>query len=250
MSLDTRIALPLPTPSLAAGASLLLDLDGTLLDLVDRPDAVVADDDLRGLLLRLSARLDGRVAIVSGRSLAQLDLILGPVAHAIALTGSHGCEYRWRGVLEAPERPAALDTAAVRFGAFAAERDGVALEMKSLGMALHFRLAPGAETDAYALAESIARDTGLALQPGKMMVELRCPGGDKGSAVRRLMRQPPMTGTLPLFIGDDITDEAAFEAALGLGGVGVLVGQPRETAARFGLPDPAAVREWLSEIAS
>lgn len=239
-----------PPSTLLNGASLFLDLDGTLLDLLDRPDAVVADDDLRTLLLRLSTRLAGRVAVVSGRSLAQLDAILGPVAHAIALSGSHGCEHRWRGASEQPERPASLDRATAQFGAFAAARDGVMLEEKSLGVALHYRLAPDAGTEARALADALARDTGLQLQDGKMMVELRCPGSDKGSAVRRLMGHPPMAGTIPVFLGDDITDEAAFEAARALSGAGVLVGPPRETAAAFRLADPAAVRAWLAEIAA
>lgn len=249
ISLETSVASSCPPPFLD-GASLFLDLDGTLLELLDRPDEVVADDDLRALLLRLSARLDGRIAIVSGRSLAQLDAILGPVGQAIALSGSHGCEHRWRGVCERPERPTSLDVAAARFGAFAAHRAGVMLEEKSFGVALHYRMAPDAEAEARSLAAGLAGDTGLEVQPGKMMVELRRPGSDKGDAVRRLMRHEPMSGSLPVFVGDDITDETAFEAARALGGYGVLAGPPRESAARFRLPDPAAVRAWLSGMAA
>lgn len=250
ISPDTASESHSPPSTVVYGASLFLDLDGTLLELLDRPDDVVADDDLRTLLLRLSTRLAGRVAVVSGRSLAQLDAILGPVAHAIALSGSHGCEHRWRGASEQPERPALLDVAAAQFAAFAAERDGVMLEEKSFGVALHYRMAPDSEAEARALAVALARDTGLQLQKGKMMVELRCPGSDKGGAVRRLMGHPPMAGTVPVFVGDDITDEAAFEAARALGGAGVLVGPARASAAEFRLPDPAAVRAWLSKVAA
>jgi trehalose 6-phosphate phosphatase len=236
--------------TLLDGASLFLDLDGTLLDLLDRPDEVVADTELRNLLTRLGDRLDGRIAIISGRSVAQLDTILGPVAHAIALSGSHGGEHRWQGASVQLERPASLDAATARFDAFSAGRDGVVLEEKSLGVALHYRMAPGAEAEAQALAVAVARDTGLHLQKGKMMVELRCPGSDKGSALRLLMERAPMSGTMPVFLGDDMTDESAFEAARALGGAGVLVGPARKTAAKFRFPDPAAVRAWLSEVAA
>lgn len=202
---------------------------------------------MRALLLRLTERLDGRVAVVSGRSLAQLDTILGSVCDAIALSGSHGCEHRWRGVLAQPVRPASLDRVAEAFRRFAGDHPGVMVEGKSYGVGLHYRLAPMVEASALALAETLADEHGLQLQPGKMMAEVRVPGGDKGVAVRRLMSRPPMAGTRPLFLGDDVTDEAGFEAARALGGSGVLVGAGRETAAQYRLTDPKAVRAWLAE---
>lgn len=202
---------------------------------------------MRALLLKLTERLDGRVAVVSGRSLAQLDAILGSVCDAIALSGSHGCEHRWRGVLAQPVRPASLDRVAEAFRRFAGDHPGVMVEGKSYGVGLHYRLAPMVEASALALAETLAEEHGLQLQPGKMMVEVRVPGGDKGVAVRRLMRRPPMAGTRPLFLGDDVTDEAGFEAARALGGSGVLVGAMRDTAAQYRLADPKAVRAWLAE---
>jgi trehalose 6-phosphate phosphatase len=244
---DTHIRLPAPPKTLLNGASLFLDLDGTLLELIDDPDAVVADQLLRDLLLALVARLDGRLAVISGRSLAQLEAILGPVCDAVALSGSHGCEHRWRGVAAQPSRPASLDAAAERFRTFADAHPGAIVEDKSYGVALHYRLAPMVEQGAHALAEQLACALDLQLQPGKMMVELRVPGGDKGVAVRRLMGRPPMAGTTPIFLGDDVTDEAGFEAAHALGGAGILVGTPRETAAGYALPDPASVRAWLAE---
>jgi trehalose 6-phosphate phosphatase len=239
--------LPTPPVSLLQGASLFLDLDGTLLELIDSPEDVIADPQLRRLLLALNDKLEGRIAVVSGRSLEQLDAILGAECHAIALSGSHGCEHRWRGIAAAPKRPPELDIALDRLRAFAETRDGVSIENKSYGAALHYRRAPEQEEAARALVRELGATLDLHVQDGKMMAELRVPGGDKGAAVRRLMARAPMAGTRPIFVGDDLTDEAGMQAARDLGGEGILVGPPRETAARYGLTDPAAVRAWLQE---
>ncbi|OJY67957.1 MAG: trehalose-phosphatase [Sphingobium sp. 66-54] len=229
-------------------SSLFLDLDGTMLDLIDRPELVVADAPLRALLMRLGERLEGRLAIVSGRSIAQMDAILGPVARHLALSGSHGSEHRWQGVDAHPIRPPSLDEAQARFRDFAEAHAGVLVEDKSFGVALHYRMAPDAEAEAEALAATLAEQLDLQFQPGKMMAELRLPGGDKGKAVHTLMGRAPMAGTKPWFVGDDATDEAGFAAAHALGGAGVLVGKRRPTAALYALPDPAAVRHWLEGL--
>lgn len=250
ISTGTVHTLSSPPASLLKNASIFLDLDGTLLELIDRPDEVIADAELHLLLTGLHQRHDGRIAIVSGRSLAQLDAILGPVAQTIALSGSHGTEHRWQGIAAQPVRPAALDAAERRFEDFADRHPGVLVERKSYGTALHYRMRPEAGEAAMALAAALAAEFGLHLQEGKMMAELRVPGGNKGVALRRLMQRAPMAGTRPVFIGDDWTDEPAFVAAAELGGAGVLVGEPRDTAASYGLADPAAVRAWLAEGAA
>jgi trehalose 6-phosphate phosphatase len=219
-----------------------------LVDLADRPDQVVADDDLRTLLARLNVRLGGRMAVISGRSIAQLDAILGPIAHEVALSGSHGCEHRWNGISAQPHRPPTLDEAAVRLQPFTEEFPGALVEEKSYGVALHFRQCPEAEKHAVEFAWHVARDLELELQGGKMMIELRVPGGDKGVAVRRMMRLAPMKGTTPVFIGDDRTDEHGFEAVTELGGAGIFVGEPRDTHARYLLESPTAVRAWLEQV--
>jgi trehalose 6-phosphate phosphatase len=236
-----------PPSALLKGGSLLLDFDGTLVDLADRPDAVTADAKLRDLLVRLHARLDGRLAVVSGRSIAQLDAMLGPVADLVALSGSHGCEYRVQGVSSAPPRLPELDRAAEALRPYAARAPGMLVEEKSYGVALHYRMCPPAGPDAEAFARRVAGELGLAIQTGKMMIELRMPGGDKGDAVRRLMAAAPMQGGRPIFVGDDVTDEHGFESATALGGTGILVGEPRRTAASYFLSDPDAVHAWLEE---
>ena len=238
--------LPPPPSSLLEGASLFIDFDGTLVEIMEQPDAVTADDALRDLLGALCTVFSGRVAIVSGRSLGQLDEMLGPVAQTLALSGSHGIEHRWNGVTANPIRPATLDAATEALRDFIARHPGALIEPKSYGIALHYRQAPDIGPAAQAVAARLAEEHGLALEHGKMVVELRVAGGDKGVAVRRLMARPPMAGTRPLFIGDDLTDEGGFEAAQALGGAGILVGEYRTTAAEYGIPDVAAVRDWLA----
>lgn len=238
--------LPPPPATLLEGASLFMDFDGTLVEIVDRPDAVRVDDALRELLSALGAVLPGRMAIVSGRSLAQLDAMLGPIAQTMALSGSHGNEHRWNGITAHPIRPVALDPVADALQAFAAAHPGALVETKSYSVALHYRQAPSIEASAQIVAQRLADEHGLGLEHGKMVVELRVTGGDKGVAVRRLMARAPMAGSRPLFVGDDLTDECGFETVRALGGVGILVGEPRMTAAQFGLPSVAAVRHWLA----
>lgn len=241
--------LPAPPLTVLKEATLFLDLDGTLVELADHPDAVRADAGLRILLTELRHKLEGRLAIVSGRSLQQIDEILGECAADLAISGSHGCEHRWKGVLARPNRPSSLDEAASRLRQFAEGRPGVVVEVKSFGIALHYRMAPLVEAEALALATVLAHEFELYRQLGKMMVELRVAGGDKGIAVQRLMDRAPMKGTAPVFAGDDVTDEAGFAAARELGGHAILIGSPRVTLADFSLPSPGALRDWLRAAA-
>jgi trehalose 6-phosphate phosphatase len=120
------------------------------------------------------------------------------------------------------------------------------VEEKPLGVALHFRTAPDGEAMCVARVTTLARDAGLYVQGGKMMNDARAGGGDKGSAVRRIMAEPGFAGTRPVFVGDDVTDEPGFAAAAALSGAGVLVGEPRSSAARYRLPSVTATRRWLT----
>ncbi|MGV3511569.1 MAG: trehalose-phosphatase [Novosphingobium sp.] len=239
--------LPPPPRDILKDSTLFLDLDGTLLDIAERPDDVAVEPETRVLLEALARTLEGRIAIVSGRSLEQLDAILGDCATAIALSGSHGVEHRWNGIHARPERPGSLDAVAERLHEFARHWPGVIIEEKSFGVGLHYRMAPAAEEMASALAGSLAGEFGLHLQRGKMVVELRVGGRDKGAAVASFMRRAPMAGTLPLFAGDDLTDEPAFSTVRDLGGHGILIGEQRATSASYGLPSPKRLRQWLME---
>ncbi len=242
---DDLLPPPLPDPATIA---LFLDFDGTLVELADRPDAIVVDPDLSDLLDRLAAAMPGRVAIVSGRSVAQLDGFLGEQATGLAVSGSHGAERRTPAdghVL--PERSPALEAAAAELQAFA-DLNGIIFEPKSLGAGLHFRMRPELEEQAKAMAAQVAATHGLTMQPGKMMAEVRLPG-DKGAGLRSLAVGEAMDGMLPWFFGDDVTDEDGFAAAAALGGAGVLIGPARETQAAYRLDDVAALRTWLTELA-
>lgn len=236
-------------PLLGPDNSVLLDFDGTLVDIVERPDAVVIDSALIALLRRLAGTFPGRIALVSGRSATQLDSFLGTSLDGIAIVGSHGAEIRAGSLQSSPRRPPALILAEHLLRAAFAGRDGVVVEVKSLGVAVHYRQAPEAEPQARILVDRIATDHGLAVQEGKMMIELRTAGHDKGTGIAALMAEPPFAGTIPVFAGDDITDEAGFGAVAALGGIGVLVGPPRATAASHRLDDVAAVRAWLEHSA-
>ncbi|MFS0737698.1 trehalose-phosphatase [Sphingomonas sp. 1P06PA] len=251
MPSTSAASVPLPRPPglLSAGASLLLDFDGTLVDLADRPDAVAFDPPLIALLGRLTGTFGGRIALVSGRSVAQLEHFLGGALGGIALVGSHGAEMRIGDRHLSPDRPASLAQAERIVRAQIGDRAGVVIEAKSLGIAIHYRMAPALEGEARALAERIATDTGLVVQDGKMMIELHAAGHDKGAGIAGLMRQPGFAGTKPIFLGDDLTDEAGFAVVATLGGMPVLVGPPRPTAARYRLADVAAVRAWLGYAA-
>lgn len=236
--------LPPPPATLLDGASLFLDFDGTLVELAERPDAVAVDARLHTLMRSLADRLDGRVAIISGRPAGQVHALFG--SEGMTVVGSHGMEFRWGdGRVRVPDRPQGLAQALSAMQALADRTPGMLVEDKPLGAALHFRMAPEAEAAAQALAVDLAEHHNLHLQPGKMMVEVRAAGGDKGLAIRTLMAEPELASTRPVFMGDDHTDEPGFEAAAALGGAGILIGAPRPTNATYRLNDVQATLAWL-----
>ena len=240
--------LPPPPLDLLRDAALFLDFDGTLVELQERPDAVRVDDRLSALVARLSDALDGRVAIVSGRSVSGIRALFGDPGFAIS--GSHGLEVAWPDGRETvAERPAALDRIVAEMTSFASTRPGVLVEQKPLGAALHYRRDPAAAADSDALARALAEEAGLHLQTGKMMAEVRVPGADKGTALYKLMETGPMAGYRPVFLGDDDTDEPAMVAAAQRGGAGILIGAARASAAAYRLEGVSAALDWLEAAA-
>lgn len=238
--LPTRKSILLPLSE----AALFLDLDGTLAPLMARPQLVGPDAARNGLLRDLTIAMEGRLAIVSGRSIEDVDRIVGGYVEGVA--GLHGLERRSRSKgLEVAAAHPQLEKAIAVVEAFGRTRPELLVERKSLGVALHYREAPEAAADVLSFARRVAWATGLKLQEGQMVAELRCPGADKGDMVRAFMAESPFAGHVPIFVGDDITDEDGFVAAKTLNGVGVLVGRPRETTAAYRLADVRDVLLWL-----
>lgn len=241
--------LPEAPPIDAERDALFFDLDGTLAEIEATPDRVSVTTGMRDALAAATAALDRRLAVVSGRSLPDLDRLLS--LPLVSLAGVHGLEIRdARGVERRASPSAGLAEARARLADLAAREPRLLIEDKGLGIAVHFRLAPDLAELAEHEARSVATAHGLVLQPGKMVFEVRDPGADKGDAVRAFMAQPPFEHARPIFIGDDATDECAFVAAAALGGHGILVGPARRTSARYALADVTAVERWLASARS
>lgn len=230
-------------PGIARGWALFLDFDGTLVDIAPRPDAVAVQPGLVPALAALAASLDGAVAIVSGRPAADVDRLLAP----LALPGGfgHGAELRLPNGELAPTPaarplpPSWLD----RLSAAAAGWPGVLVEPKQHGVAMHYRQASERRDDVLALLEDcVAEAPDFALLPAHMAFELRPRGATKALPVGTLMQHPPFHGRLPVFVGDDVTDEDGMAAARRLGGFGLRVGSD--------FTDPAEVRAWLARGAA
>lgn len=245
--MQTDSTLPAPPPLRAlreqGAIALFIDFDGTLVELADTPDSIIVPEGLTARLARLAATLDGALALVSGRAVVDLERHCG--ALPLARAGSHGIDrlHADGTALGAPPELIGRDVEdALR--RFAAEH-GLRFEAKPHGGALHYREHPAAGEAGLRFSRELAAEHGLAVKTGKFVIELVRPGADKGGAVRAFMQASPFAGRRPVFLGDDVTDEDGILAAGELGGFGILVGDRMPTAARYRLPDPAAVHDWL-----
>lgn len=238
-----------PTPPWPERPALFLDLDGTLLEFAGRPQEVAPSARLRAVLPTLVPATNGAVAIVTGRKIADIDRLLEP--HRFPAAGVHGLELRAseRHAVATQGDEAALGVARDALAHFVAAHSGLLLEDKDVAVALHYRGRPeladeiaGFVTD----LEAVLTDE-LDILRGKMVVEIKLSGSNKGQAIRTFMEEPPFRGRRPVFIGDDVTDEAGFEAVNALDGVSVKVGDG-PTVARWRLADVTAVVAWLETV--
>ncbi|HYR34942.1 MAG TPA: trehalose-phosphatase [Burkholderiales bacterium] len=235
-------------PPFNSNWAFFLDIDGTLLEIAATPKAVhTAKADCR-LVAALYDKAGGALALVSGRSLATIDELFSPMR--LPAAGQHGVERRdARGrVRQASFSAELLARAAEPIRDFAKRHAGLVFEHKGYSMALHYRLAPHLAGAAHAVVREAARAVGdgVEVQRGKMVAELKPVGHDKGGAIEAFMKEKPFAGRVPVFLGDDLTDEHGFRVVERLGGHSIKVG-PGPTVARWRLPNPAAARTWLGE---
>jgi trehalose 6-phosphate phosphatase len=239
-------------PGACSEWALFLDLDGTLIDIADRPEAVVVPADLLPNLAALALYFAGAVAIVTGRRLDDVDRLFGPMALPVA--AQHGAAIRLDGhILNPPEVTDVPESLAEALLAFVRQHPGLLLEPKGESIAVHFRKAPDlgplVESQVYALVAEHAPAHDV--QPGKMVYEIKPRGVDKGRAVLALLDTPAFRGRRPAFFGDDLTDEAGFVASASVGGQGTIIGTPpRLTMADTRLSSPADMRDFLARLAA
>ena len=235
-------------PAWDALRALFLDVDGTLLEIMEHPDDVRAAPRLRQLLETASRSLDGALALVSGRSIASIDRIFAPLC--LPAAGLHGLERRdARGRVHYPSGYADRIGAARReLMDFVQSEPGLLLEDKGAALALHYRNAPALEDECrrrIGMAHATAGDD-FHVQRGKMVLELKPSGQDKGTAVMAFMSETPFRGRQPVFIGDDVTDEDGFRAVNALGGLSIRVGEAAGSAARHAASDVPEILDWLA----
>lgn len=237
-----------PPPSLAElkqsrSLALFLDFDGTLVEIAPDPDAISVPDDLAENLQGLRDRLEGRLALVSGRALDNLAAHLGQCW--VARAGSHGVHCLRADGTSVGAEPLSLSEEVVQALRDFAQCEGLRYETKSHGGALHYRSRPEVRAEVHAFAEALADRHGLWVKQGKAVVELVHPGADKARAVRAFMDEAPFAGATPIFIGDDVTDEDGFAGVREFGGFGIAVGNRASELARYRLTSVAAVHNWL-----
>ena len=232
---------------LTTRSALFLDFDGTLTDIAPRPDAVVIADELPRLLVQLHQQLGGALAVITGRAQDDIEPMLEPLRTFLPAAFEHGAVRRGANQALTVAPPPSLDRARAAAQSLADRHPGLIVENKRGSVALHFRLAPAlASTCVTAMSEVARLDASLQLLHGKAVVEVKSARVGKGLAIEAFMAEAPFLGRLPVFIGDDVTDEPAFITVQRMGGDGVKVGLG-ETAATHRIDNPTTLRQWLQQ---
>lgn len=236
-------------PPIPLRPAVFLDFDGTLVDIAETPDAIIVSADLVDLLGRVRGRAGGALAVVTGRRIAEIDHHLSPLI--LPTVGLHGIERRSAedaAVVELP-KSGQVNILRDRLERSHLLQNGVSLEDKGSGIAVHYRQAPEAEAEVKAALRDATADLGeLHLIEGKMVVEAKRGDVNKGIAIGEFMGIPPFEGRTPVFLGDDVTDEDGFRVVTGMGGVAIKVGDGA-TSAPYRLGDSIRVMEWLDRLA-
>jgi trehalose 6-phosphate phosphatase len=231
-------------PKLQRATALFLDIDGTIAEIVSNPGDVGPDDLRNEIIAQVVRAMMGRVAVLTGRTLDDVDRILGGSVTCVAAV--HGLVTRMPNGCLLENAPSPFLCEARRLlGELVADHPGIVVEDKGLSLAVHYRHAPASAAYVHAGTARISASTGLRVQNGLLVSELRTAGPDKGTALKRFASMAPFAGNVPIMVGDDLTDEDAFEAAAELNGYGILVGATRRTAARFAFGSVSDVLAWL-----
>ena len=232
--------------TLVPSCALFLDFDGTMVDIAPQPDAVHVPEPLIDALRTLKDYLGGALAVISGRPIAQLDAFLQPLRLPVA--GVHGAERRRADGETDLLNTHPLDNVEAAARSLAARYPALLVESKRGSVALHYRQAPELEEECLrAMQQAVADSPGLTLLQGKMVAEAKPGGASKGRAIEAFLRESPFSGRLPVFIGDDITDEVGFSTVQRLGGLGIKVGAGPSVAWQR-LADPQALRQELEAV--
>jgi trehalose 6-phosphate phosphatase len=229
--------------------AILLDVDGTLIELGPTPFEVYVPDELRLTLIQLSEMTGGALALVSGRPIKDLDTLFDPLK--LPAVGGHGAEMRLHHSIR-HIAPLLSESLRAELSAAAALRPGIVIEDKGYSVALHYRKVPQYENwlvRHIAAACKAHADEATEVLPGKLMLEVKRPAVNKGESVRHLMRLKPFVGRRPIFIGDDVTDESVFEVMPDLGGLSFSVSRPVDGLAGV-FDSPAQVQQALRRLAS
>jgi trehalose 6-phosphate phosphatase len=248
MSAQVQSPMILPAIDFAQDA-LLFDVDGTLLDLAERPENVIVPDALRQSLAALQTRTGGAIALVSGRKLAIVEVLFAPLK--LPAVGCHGAEMQLNP--DGPEEicaPPVLADVRAAFADLGKLDSRIFVEDKKFTLAFHYRQAMDLESTLLKLARERLRpfEPQFTMLHGKAIIEIKSAAFDKGIAIERIMAVAPFAGRRPVYAGDDATDGNAFAALPQLKGIGISVGRKME-GAQFMVSDPKAMRAWLAKLA-
>src|SRR5688572_14021101 len=235
-------------PPASMGWAWFFDIDGTLVEIASLPSRIIVHDELLTAIARLHVLTGGAVSLITGRAISDVDRIFD--LPEISVAGQHGLELRVAGgdITSHPVADEALRPLHDELSSSIAERPGLVAEFKGMSIALHYRMAPALASYSHRLLRALGAKYApdFVIQKGKRVVELKPAGADKGEVIRRLMMTKPFAGRTPVFVGDDLTDEAGFAIVNEMSGYSIKVG-PGPTCARFSLRTVTRVREWLAE---
>lgn len=236
-------------PEQAPGWAFFLDVDGTLLEIKEHPELARPTPRIKSIVQHLQLVTQGAVALISGRSIETLDEIFLPLV--LPAAGLHGLQRRdARGHLHTETIAGkSLDHTRQILQEFCRRYPGTLLEDKGMAIAVHYRNAPAAEGPARSVVHQALEELGrgFEMKSGKMVFEIRPAGDNKGSAIADFMREAPFQGRLPVFIGDDVTDEDGFDMVNHMGGYSIRVGDHGKSNARYRIPNVEMVLHWLEE---